>query len=267
LTERSDAVVVIVSEERGEVSLALSGNLEKIETAEELSTRLESLLLLPDRDEAHITLMKRIFGNFWPKLAIVALVLISWLIITARQGEIVTTTAQVQFRNLPDSLLLRNASVEEVELQLKTFSSLIQLPKQGELIAEIDLSKTRVGSNKILFRKEDFKLPSGVMITRISPTSFNVTMEKRVRKLVRVVPRLTGTLPAGLHLRKVTVEPSEVMMEGPDSIMARMGSVRTEEVRLSSLDASTTVTKKLEVPAHIRAISADTVSIQIQLGS
>jgi len=266
LTERSDAVVVIVSEERGEVSLALSGNLEKIETVVELSTRLESLLLLPARNEVHITLMKRIFGNFWPKLAIVALVLVSWLIITARQGQIITTTAPVQFRNLPDSLLLRKTSVEEVELQLKTFSSLIQLPKQGELIAEIDLSKTRVGSNKILFRKEDFKLPSGVMITRINPTSFSVTMEKRVRKLVRVVPRLTGKLPAGLHLRKVTAVPSEVIMEGPDSIMARMATVRTEEVRLSSVDASMTVTKKLEVPAPIRAVSADTVSVRIQLG-
>jgi diadenylate cyclase len=266
LAERSDAAVVIVSEERGEVSLALSGTLEKIVTAEELSARLEGLLLLPAREEVHITLMKRIFGNFRPKLATVALVFICWLIVTARQGEIVTMTAPVQFRNLPDTLLLRSTSVEEVELQLKTISSLIQLPKEGDLTAEIDLSKSRVGTNKILFRKEDFKLPSGAVITRINPSSLRVVMEKKVRKLVRVKPRLTGTLPAGLHIRKVNAVPDEVMMEGPDSVMTRIESVRTEEIRLPAIGSSRTVTSKLEVPAHIRSISADSVSVRILLG-
>ncbi len=265
LSERSDAAVVIVSEERGEVSLALARNLEKIDTVQELSAQLESLLSLPAREEVHITLVKRIFGNFWPKLATVALVFVCWVIITARQGEIVSATAPVQFRSLPDALLVRSSSVEEVELQLKSFSSLIPLPKEGELVAEVDLSKSRVGTNTILFRKEDFKLPSGVAITRIKPASFRVTLERKVRKSVKVKTRLSGTLPAGLHLKNVKVVPSEVMMEGPDSIMAQIGSVRTEEIRLSSVDRSMTLTKKLEVPAHIRPVSGDTVAVRIVL--
>jgi diadenylate cyclase len=265
LSERSDAAVVIVSEERGEVSLALSETLEKIDSAEELSARLEGLLLLPTRDDVHITMMKRIFGNFWPKLASVILVFICWMIITARQGEIVTMTAPVQFRNEPENLLLRSASAEEVELQLKTFSSLLQLPKEGVLAAEIDLSKARVGTNKILFKKEDFTLPSGVVITRINPTSIRVIMEKKVRKIVHVKPRLTGTLRAGLHLEKVTAIPSEVTLEGPDSVLAQIESVRTEEVRLQDVDRSSTVSRKLEVPAHIKAISTDAVVVRILL--
>ncbi|MDD2336198.1 MAG: diadenylate cyclase CdaA [Geobacteraceae bacterium] len=266
LAERSDAAVVIVSEERGEVSLALSQTLEKIDTAEGLSARLESLLQLPTREEVRTTMMKRIFGNLWPKLVTVVLVFICWLIITARQGEIITVTAPVQFRNSPETLFLRSASAEEVELQLKIFSSLIQLPKEGELAAEIDLSKARVGVNKILFRKEDFTLPSGVVITRINPSSIRVIMEKKVRKIVRVSPRLTGTLPAGLHLKSVTVVPSEVMLEGPDSVMARIESVRTEEIRLPDLDRNSTVSRKLEVPAHLKAISHDAVVVKIHLG-
>jgi diadenylate cyclase len=266
LAERSDAAVVIVSEERGEVSLALSQTLEKIDTAEDLSTRLESLLLLPTREEERITMMKRIFGNLRPKLATVVLVFICWLIITARQGEILTMTAPVQFRNSPETLLLRSASAEEVELQLKTFSSLIQLPKEGDLSAEIDLSNARVGVNKILFKKEDFALPSGVLITRINPSSIRVIMEKKVRKLVRVNPRLTGTLHARLHLKSVTAVPAEVMLEGPDSVISRIESIRTEEIRLPDLVRSSTVSKKLEVPAHIKAISTDTVVVRIDLG-
>ncbi|MGA7827713.1 MAG: diadenylate cyclase CdaA [Geobacteraceae bacterium] len=265
LSERSDAAVVIVSEERGQVSLAFERNLVKIETAEDLCAQLQKLLLLPGREEVRITLAKRIFGNFWPKLATVALVFVCWLIITARQGEIVTVTAPVQFRNPPETLLLRSASAEDVELQLKTYSSLIQLPKEGDLAAEIDLTKVHAGVNNVLLKKEDFSLPSGVVINRISPSSLRVIMEKKVRKLVLVKPRLAGRLPAGLHLRTVTAVPSEVMLEGPDSVMARLDSVRTEEIRLKDVDGSSSVSRKLEVPAHIRAISADAVVVKISV--
>jgi diadenylate cyclase len=45
LTEESDAVAVIVSEERGEISLAVHGNIERALSAAELRRRLQALIL------------------------------------------------------------------------------------------------------------------------------------------------------------------------------------------------------------------------------
>jgi len=45
LTEESDAVAVVVSEERGEISLSQGGHLERRLTQEDLRTRLQALLL------------------------------------------------------------------------------------------------------------------------------------------------------------------------------------------------------------------------------
>jgi diadenylate cyclase len=45
LTEESDAVAVVVSEERGQIALAIDGNLERDLSAEQLRERLMSLLL------------------------------------------------------------------------------------------------------------------------------------------------------------------------------------------------------------------------------
>ncbi len=45
LTEESDAVAVVVSEERGQIALAIDGNLERDLSAEQLRDRLMSLLL------------------------------------------------------------------------------------------------------------------------------------------------------------------------------------------------------------------------------
>jgi len=263
LSERSDAAVVVVSEERGEVSLALSGELERMETAQQLSARLTSLLSPPAPEAAHLSLARRVSRNFWPKVGTVALVSICWLVITARQGEIATIAAPVQFRGLPDSLLLGKSSLDSVELQLKTISSLIPLPKEGDVAAEIDLSRMREGSNQVLFRKEDFKLPSGVVITRIKPAAMRVTIEKRMRKLVRVEPRFTGTPAENLHLKKFKVSPSLVMIEGPASIISQLESLRTEEISLSTLEGARTVEKMLVVPAQLRVLSGNPVKVRM----
>ena len=49
LTEESDAVAVIVSEERGEISLSLRGRIERRLSTEALRTRLQELILLKRR--------------------------------------------------------------------------------------------------------------------------------------------------------------------------------------------------------------------------
>jgi len=46
LTEECDAVAVVVSEERGEISLARHGNIVRGLTLDEMRARLQSLLLL-----------------------------------------------------------------------------------------------------------------------------------------------------------------------------------------------------------------------------
>jgi uncharacterized protein (TIGR00159 family) len=266
LSERSDAAVVIVSEERGEVSLALSGKLERMETTQQLSTRLTALLFSPAPEAAHLSLARRVFRNFWPKLGTFVLVFVCWLVITARQGEITTIVAPVQFRNLPESLLLGKSSLDSVELQLKTISSLIPLPKEGDVVAEINLSTMREGTNQVVFRKEDFNLPSGVVITRIKPAAMRVTVEKRMRKLVRVEPRFTDAPADNLRLKKYKVSPSMVMIEGPASILSQLESLRTEEISLDVTAGARTVEKRLVVPAQLRALYDDQVKVRIVVG-
>nr|HOP40784.1 YbbR-like domain-containing protein [Geobacteraceae bacterium] len=97
------------------------------------------------------------------------------------------------------------------------------------------------------------------------PPAIRVVMENKIRKLVRVSPRLTGSLPAGLRLQSVKALPSEIMLEGPASVLSRIDSIRTEEIQLKLLNRSVTVTRKLEIPAHIRTVSGESVSLRVQL--
>ena len=249
LTERSDAVVAIVSEERGEVALALAGELRKIATPEQLSERLHLLLAPPAPEVTKISVQRRIFSNLWPKLTTLLLVSVCWLIITAKQGGIVTVTAPINFRNLPDELVLVNSSPEQVEVQLKAVSGLIPSPKQLDVMADVNLAKVRDGVNQLAIKGDDFQLPLGVKVTGINPSTVKVTVEKKVRKTLRIKVKTSGRLPVKQSSRKIKVEPSSVIAEGPEHAMTQLDSVETEDVDLSAMQRGTVLEKRLLAPA------------------
>jgi len=182
LSERSDAAIVIVSEERGEVSLSLAGELETIRSSAELHERLTALLLPLSREAQRVSLKTRMFSNLWPKLGVLLLVLVSWLLITFRQGEILTVAAPIKFHNLPENLVLSRSYPEEVDLQLKAFSNLVSSPKDLNVVVDLDLSKVKEGGNSIIIRKEDIKLPPGVVVDSIVHPAVRVNAERKVRK-------------------------------------------------------------------------------------
>lgn len=182
LTERSDALVVIVSEERGEVSISVDGRLERVPNTADLHECLSSLLLPQSAQAQRVSWKTRLFSNFWPKLGVLAVVLISWLLITYRQGEILTVTAPIKFHNLPDSLVLARSYPEEVDLQLKAYSNLVRSPRELNVVVDLDLAKVKEGGNTVVIRKEDIKLPPGIVVDSLERSQVRVTAERKIRK-------------------------------------------------------------------------------------
>jgi len=264
LSERSDAAVIIVSEERGEVTLALAGEIEKIDTPEHLSEKLHSLLVPPDQEVVRVSLREKMFSNLRPKLVTLFLVFISWLVITAKQGGILTVTAPIKFHNLPVNLVLVRNTPEEVDVQVKVISRLIPSPRQLDIVADIDLAKIREGTNQLAIKSDDLQLPLGVTVSGINPSVVKVVAERKVRKNLRTRAKTIGTLPEGKHLVKLRVIPASVAAEGPEHVLAQLDSVATEEIDLADIRQSMVIEKGLLQPApQVKLLREDPVKIQL----
>ncbi len=264
LTERSDAVVLIVSEERGEVSLALSGELRPVENPDRLCSQLNELLASPIPEAGRSSWWERLRRNFWSKLITVLLVIISWLIINAREGEITNANVPVKFYNLSNDFLLTNSSNDEIEVQIRSFSSLIPAPKENEIAADIDLSMVKEGNNVITIRKEDVKLPPGVVVSRVRPSTLRVNIAKKARKWLRVEPKIIGSLAGKSKIWKITVEPSSVLVEGSENILSRLEEIGTEEIDLSGIHQNSTIERRVVSPAaQLRIIRDGNVKIHV----
>ena len=173
LTERTDAVVLVISEERGSVSLAESGNITNLSTAGELENRLKKLLT-PDGEQLKSSLFKRIFSNLVPKTAILLSVAVIWFLLSARQGEVAIVPVPLTFHGLPNGMTLTRVSPEEVTVRLRSTSGLAPSPRQLDLTADLDLAAVQEGSNLLRVSLSHVQVPSGMTVIGIEPSTVRV---------------------------------------------------------------------------------------------
>lgn len=244
LSERSDAVVVVVSEERGEISLVYGGTIQVLTSPTELLAALEELLE-NGSDISNTTVRKSLFANMVPKVLFLLGVCVFWALVTTRQGQITTVTAPVRLHGVPENLILLRTTPEELTVQIKSLSSLTPPPSKLDLAAEIDASELKEGQTSIRVRNSDFKLPSGITITSVLPSAVRISAEKKLKKSVPVKVALQGTLPAGLTSWRVVSEPSAVDIEGPASQISQIDNVATDYIDAGQLTAGKEYVKSL----------------------
>ncbi len=168
LTERTDAVVLVVSEERGEVSLVHRGELMTIRSQDQLEAQLSSLLL-PEAPRAQKTVLGRLFSDLLPKSAIVLGVCAVWLLLSFRQGEVAIVPVPLIFHGVPKGLALVRAYPEEVTVRLRSNSGLAPSPRQLDLTAEVDLSAAQEGQNTLRISSAQIRVPSGMTVVGVEP--------------------------------------------------------------------------------------------------
>jgi len=265
LSERSDAVIVAISEERGEVTLVTAGKFRRMNSPTALIMALDELLR-SEAPPAHITLRERFFSNLLPKVSLLLGVCVFWVLITTRQGQITTVTAPVRLHGVPDSLVLLRTLPEDVTVQIKAMSSLAPPPSKLDLTAEIDASKITEGITAVRVSHADITVPSGMIVTSVSPSSVKVSAEKKLRKSVPVRAVLKGRPVAGRSPFNIICEPESVDIEGPASQVSQVLSVATEDIDASQLKRGKEYLKNLRAPEKQVSVLRDTpVTIKLSV--
>ncbi|NJD91544.1 MAG: TIGR00159 family protein [Geobacter sp.] len=267
LSEKTDALVIVVSEERGTVSVVAGGELHKVETPEQLYNLLVEELAMQGADNCRLPLRKAIFSNILPKSVTLLLVIACWLLINARQGGLQTVPAQIKFHNLPEKLVLSDNLPGEVEVQLKVLSTIFMSSKKLDVVADLDLSKIHEGLNNIPVDSKVFQLPLGVSVSKVTPPVMKIIAERKMYRELPVVLKTEGKLKRGLYLKSVKIEPARVKVVGSESALSQFTQVNTEVLNLSSLSANRTVDLPLQpLSPQLQIKRDDPVSVKLQIG-
>jgi diadenylate cyclase len=183
MTERSDALVIVVSEERGMISVAERGKLDTIGSAADLKERLQHFYqdMVPSTPEVKPTAwLTRHLGS---KLAAVGMASVLWLLFAYHAEPMQRTVpVKVQFEgNLPPLLRLRHVKVQPPSVQV-----LLQQADGGKLT---EIRTTPLNLNEIRESttvRVPLLLPEQVQLLPGTEATVRVTIDVTAN-----VPRLT----------------------------------------------------------------------------
>ena len=252
LAERSDALVVAVSEERGRVTVAKNHWIRPVAQAEELQQIIREHLMTLEPVQNKKT------SKEWLKLSVAAILSFPvmtgiWYGFTRSKETIIALTVPIEYVNLPANYEILKTSVNEVHLQLNGSSVLIKSLRPEQVAVQIDLSKGTLGTNEFPITKDNIVLPPGVLLSKVDPPTVTVILDTPITKELPVQVDWRGKLPEGLILSKVTINPSTIRVIGSSTILKKIDTIYTVPVKLDNFTQSGSLTVPLLItPASIR---------------
>ena len=178
LSEHCDALVIVVSEERGVVSVAQGSTLDELASAGDLKEHLREFW------ERHHARSKRQPRRWIPHPPTASLSLVFacllWLLF-AYSPETISrvVTMPVELRNLPDDWELVNVSPNLVQATLVGSEQAFAQLDGDALSVSFDLSNPRRGVQRLVIREEQLELPSSLRLNSLEPEQVQVDAQPR----------------------------------------------------------------------------------------
>ncbi len=180
--------------------------------------------------------MKRFLTAHWELklLSLLAAALLWGFVVGGEQAEIVLT-APLEFVGIPPGLELTGENPDSVDVQLRGLRVQLLRLRGEALRVQVPLAGARPGETTLRLLPDRVRVPAGVRVVRITPARLRVVLEALESATVKVMPRLTGSPPAGFVLKEVVVSPPVVEVRGPRSEVRSLRQVETEPIDLSAL--------------------------------
>ncbi len=177
LAERSDALTVVVSEERGEVTLMWENQARLMSNVAELRTALTTLM---ERQPMARALSARALRTPETGLKAVALALAAlvWSVTFLFPGHSVRMqTVPIEFANVPPGLTIAAQSSNKLDVWLRGSQFLFDTVDLNTLVARCDLAGAHPGMNAVSLGADALDVPSGIRVEGMTPLRINVRLE------------------------------------------------------------------------------------------
>lgn len=253
LSERTDALCIVVSEEQGTVSVAREGRLIHLAEPANLHNVLEDFYRTKFPEKRRSALRDFLAGHFLEKVFAIILACTIWLffghrIETVRRDFVVP----LEYRNLAREWVIKEPTSKEVTVTLSGSERAFNLVVPQELKLSLEMSQIKDGENSFALNKDLLRYPAGLSVVNLNPPEINLTAYRLVPVNVPVELKTEGRLPAGVNMREIKVEPKEISAIVPSIVTKDNLKIATEPIDLKKITETTVFTPNLVIPSELR---------------
>ncbi|MGB7629965.1 MAG: CdaR family protein [Candidatus Deferrimicrobium sp.] len=203
--------------------------------------------------------------NLGLKVVALALAVAAWWFVAGESKVLVSFTIPLEIRNVPKGMTITNKAERQVEVRLSGPASLLSGMRPSEISAAVDLAAGHVGRQYFTLDDRAVKVPPGIKVQRIYPSSIEVILDRTERRMLPVSARIGGGTTVRKSVANVEIDPPSVEVEALPEEFARMPVVYTEEVLPDRTDGAYSATARVETrEAHAKIVGNPNVRVTIQ---
>jgi diadenylate cyclase len=269
LSQQCDALVIVVSEERGTISTALDGKLTADLTAAALRQQLRRFLYRADGDEAIAASTWWSSGRLRTALVSIVLAAALWMAFAYSPDTVLRTfTVPIALDNLPEDWVVSDDLPRGAQVELSGSRRSLDELDAGSLTVSVDISEPTSGIREVVISDDTLALPSGITLRRARPSTLSITLLPTRTVRVPVAVPTIGTLPDTLELVSLRAEPDAVPLIVPEGT-AGPDHIATEVNDLRQIGGSTAKEMPLAVPpdAHLPSNARPEVTVRVDVRS
>jgi len=199
-------------------------------------------------------------------LRIISLVLaiVLWYFVGGEDIVNKNVLVRVEVINLPRDLVISNQFKKEIEVSISGPRGLVLDIENLAIARQIDLANATPGTMVIDNNNDDIAVPHGVNVLRIQPKSVILSLDKLIQKQFDVNPVTIGNLAPDYVLKEIQMEPDSISITGPQTVLSQFEVLRTKEIDIKGLSASTQKQIPLDLdPVIVDLIGATTVTADL----
>jgi hypothetical protein len=207
------------------------------------------------------------FRNFGLKVLAVGIATLLWVAVGGEKIVERSLRAPLELLNRPEILEVVGDTPTAVDVRVRGTSAALARLAPGDLTAVLDVATAKPGPNFFHLAPDHIRAPFGVEVTHAGPATLQFVFERHVVKTVPVVAPVIGEPAPGFETRRVTIEPSQVQIEGPESALSDVRQATTEPVELKASAAQVRETVAIAIlnsAARLRVPQNAVVTVDIQ---
>jgi len=269
LAERSDALCIVVSEERGVISVARNGVITDPLQAAALRNILDAFYsekAPPKRANLFVRWFQK---NTREKAIAVVLACTLWFVFgyqkeTIRRDYVVP----IEYLNVARHVIIAEPKTIEARVVLTGPPQAFQLWASENLKLSLNLADIGEGRHEIVLTKEMVKVPSNLAVVAIQPQEITVTAYRLVPVEVPVVVLTKNRPPRGVSIQEIVAVPATVQVLAPSHTTAERLTIHTEEIDLSMVpEGGATLEPAVRYPSSVQFETGKAPVIQVVIRS
>jgi diadenylate cyclase len=251
LTESSDALAVVVSEEKGAILFAKNAKMTVTGQKEKLRQILrEHTGVISTPQEFYKSEKFRIAAA---AAASVLFMICIWFSFFRGMETLTTIQTPIDYLNRDAKVEILETSVNDVDLTLSGSGPLIKSIRPDQVMVRIDLSNAVVGKNTFTLTKENITLPPAIILKSVNPQRVEVLLDFPMKKELPVQVDWVGKLSKDLILISTTTDPEATDVIGRNLVLKETATIYTEKVLLGKIRKSGSITVNLALsPASLK---------------